>query len=367
MSQGPIIIAGPHMGFDPGSAMGGERYEGTWLGALTNDRFQFHWIVREGMPGTSPCRLSPNHHFKAISSDRGLRRIAAEARAIRALDRKLGLNLVRLHSLHYGAATALALRALGVRTPLLVQHHHVEEPLKRYAKRARLLARLGAHFTSVSATSNEELIRLGVPRGQTTMIRSLLNGWKADFANLTHRSSNHDYDLVSLGGLIERKRPGHVLETAAELQKLLGRPVRIAIIGRGPLEAELRRQASALGVNAEFFTNASDDAKWSILARGKIFLFTSSQEGFGCAPLEALFAGLWVISSDAGALSEVLAGFPSATVVPPAQFNPQRLAALCQERIGSLPAPIDVNVVRPLIDSAAWADQHERLIVSLAR
>lgn len=49
----------------------------------------------------------------------------------------------------------------------------------------------------------------------------------------------------------------------------------------------------------------SEEEKWALLAHASAFVFPSLDEGFGLPPLEAMAAGIPVICSDAGALSEV--------------------------------------------------------------
>lgn len=360
-----LTIAGPHMGFDPASHLGGERFEAGWIRQMSSPLLQCHWVVRESLK--LPEELTPNHHFRRIAPARGLRRILAEARALKAISRKYRIDVLRLHSLVYGAPTAAMLRAAGVRAPLLVQHHHVEEPLKKYRARARLLTRLGASFTSVSESAARDLVALGVPENRVSVVASVLHDWNGERTNFARECAEPDYDLVFVGGLVARKRPELVLKTAAELQKMeTRRRIEVAIIGKGEKLEELQKLAAQTGLSVDFFTNCDDQSKWDILRRSRVFFFPSAQEGFGYAPLESALAGMWVVSSDRGALPEVLGKFSNAHCVREDAFHPGYLATLCRELVKSRAPAVEPELAKRWTDVDRWRSDHERLLYRIA-
>ena len=77
----------------------------------------------------------------------------------------------------------------------------------------------------------------------------------------------------------------------------------IVIIGTGPMEERLHRQAADLGVaNVHFVGAVEDDAKMALLACAHGFVFPATQrsEAFGLALLEGAMAGLPLVTTELG-------------------------------------------------------------------
>lgn len=82
----------------------------------------------------------------------------------------------------------------------------------------------------------------------------------------------------------------------------------LVIMGKGPLEADLKELADQLGISdAVVFTGNVPDAKRYFKAFN-IFTLTSDHEPFGMVLLEAMAANLPIICSDSGGGAEVVKG-----------------------------------------------------------
>ncbi len=362
-----ITIAGPHLGFDIDSISLAERFEGKWLRLLASPLVQCHWVVRSTLGYTRD--LNPNHHFHNIKRSQGLRRIFQEVRSLRALVKRHNVELVRFHSVQGGAPTAVLLRAAGIRVPFLFQHHHIEEPTKKYQSRVKQLAKLGAHFVCPSNSASHELEALGVPSAQTSMLPGVLFNWQPEYANIALASAAEaDYDLVYTGSLTARKRPELILSVAAELQKRTSRRrIEVAIVGQGDLLEKLQKLAASANLQVDFFTGCSEKMKWDILRRSRIFFTASEHEGFGYGALEAALAGLWVIGPDSGALPETLSGLDHTVCIGAEAFHPAYLASVCQERLKAAPQPVSTALVARWSDEGRWRADHEKLLFQLAQ
>jgi glycosyltransferase involved in cell wall biosynthesis len=77
------------------------------------------------------------------------------------------------------------------------------------------------------------------------------------------------------------------------------------MVGDGPQRDEAERMCREMGLtkDVQFFGKSLDFSH--LLAISDIFILPSEKESFGLAALEAMAAGLPIISSDTGGLSEV--------------------------------------------------------------
>lgn len=104
----------------------------------------------------------------------------------------------------------------------------------------------------------------------------------------------------------------------------------LALVGEGPLEAELRRLAQ--GDARIHFLGGRGDIR-NLLPAMDLFVSPSREESFGLAILEAMHAGLPIIATQAPGPMEVLAGQPAELV--PLNDLPA-LSQSMQRRLGQL-------------------------------
>lgn len=77
------------------------------------------------------------------------------------------------------------------------------------------------------------------------------------------------------------------------------RPVETTLVGIGPLEVELRRQAAELGLqNVRFHGHASRDELRGIYRSADVLVLPSANEGMALVLLEAAAMGLPVVASN---------------------------------------------------------------------
>ncbi|MEN3794782.1 glycosyltransferase [Fulvimarina sp. MAC3] len=130
--------------------------------------------------------------------------------------------------------------------------------------------------------------------------------------------------MFVFSGVLRYYKGLHVLVAAAKAVN-----AEIVIIGKGPMEAELLRQAENSGARNIHFVGAIDDEeKMAALSAASGFVFPATQrsEAFGLALLEGAMAGLPLVSTELGTgTSFVNLDGVSGIVVPP--DNPEALAA----------------------------------------
>ena len=99
------------------------------------------------------------------------------------------------------------------------------------------------------------------------------------------------------------KRVQDVVKIFATVNKEI--PSKLLFIGDGPERSTAEDLSRELGVFDEIRFVGKQDQMEEILAIGDLFLLTSEYESFGLAALEAMAAGVPVVSTNAGGLGEI--------------------------------------------------------------
>jgi glycosyltransferase involved in cell wall biosynthesis len=158
--------------------------------------------------------------------------------------------------------------------------------------------------------------------------------------------------VLAVGRLAAQKDFGTLLEAASSWRDIKPGPV-LVIVGQGPLEAELKNQATALHLDARFLGQRGDVP--ALLAAAAVFVLPSVWEGQPLILQEALRAGVPVVATRVGGIPELtgedaallvppgdqdrLAGAVRAVLTDPALAARMRQAAL--DRARALPSPDD--------------------------
>jgi glycosyltransferase involved in cell wall biosynthesis len=109
------------------------------------------------------------------------------------------------------------------------------------------------------------------------------------------------------------KEPRKNLPRLIEAMKLLRKDLKLVIVGpQGWGEIDLEEHARKLDLEGRviFPGYLGDEELTGLLSRCRAFVFPTIYEGFGLPPLEAMTAGIPVVSSNTGSLPEVLRDSP---------------------------------------------------------
>ncbi len=126
----------------------------------------------------------------------------------------------------------------------------------------------------------------------------------AKFSPINHQ--NERVRFISIGNLIQLK--GHDL-TIRAFKRLSDRypgKAELEIIGRGPLDEELKALAASLGITVQFTGYIPYDQVAEHLAKADVFVLPSWFEALGCVYLEAMACGLPVIGCWENGIDEVI-------------------------------------------------------------
>ncbi|HET7680797.1 MAG TPA: glycosyltransferase family 4 protein [Xanthobacteraceae bacterium] len=175
----------------------------------------------------------------------------------------------------------------------------------------RLLMPRGDLFLFESAYSRDVFrAKVGTPKGVTRVVHNGIG--EADF-NLVEPAADAT-DVLFVGELRAIKGIDVLIEALALLHRQ-GRRVSATIVGSGPDERALHAAAEARGLARDVRFLPAMPARRAF-ALGRILIVPSRSESLPYIVLEAAGAGLPVIATDVGGISEIF-GADSGRLIPP--------------------------------------------------
>jgi L-malate glycosyltransferase len=114
---------------------------------------------------------------------------------------------------------------------------------------------------------------------------------------------NGERILLHASNFRKIKRVQDVVKVFHEVQKQI--PAKLLFVGDGPERATAEDLARELNISDEIRFVGKQEQMEDILAIADLFLLTSDYESFGLAALEAMAAGVPVVSTNAGGLREI--------------------------------------------------------------
>ena len=280
-------------------------------------------LARAGVP----CEPQPDL-LREIDPRRDLRGLLALRRNLA----RFAPQLVSTHSTKAGWLGRAAARSLGVATVHTV-HGWVfgwQPPLKAAIGRAleTATAPLADAIVAVSASDRRRGVELRIaPARKFHLVH---NG----VPDLPQRAEpgRGPAKLVSVSRLQAPKDPLTLIAALAQLHaRAPGLDWRLEWIGDGPLEQAVRDAVTAAGLEARIDLLGSRDDVPARLAAAQLFVLSSTHEGFPVSVIEAMRAGLPVVSSDVGGIAEAVTSGVSGELVPAG--SPQALAGALEPLI----------------------------------
>jgi glycosyltransferase involved in cell wall biosynthesis len=226
--------------------------------------------------------------------------------------RQLGpFDVIHGQSSKGGALARLAARWVGipsVYTPnALVTLDPALPSWKRtlYGSIERWLAR---HSSALIAVSMDEALHARSLGIEAKKIHTIFNGIERpqfpprNAVRIRLGLAPEDVVVGFVGRLSAQKAPELLLEAFAKVQ-LLQPTTRLVVVGSGPLEADVRRRIEALGL-ASAVILLGDVVATEVMPAFDMLCLCSRYEGFPYVLLEALAAGLPIVATEVGGVSE---------------------------------------------------------------
>lgn len=158
--------------------------------------------------------------------------------------------------------------------------------------------------------------------------------------------------LLFVGNFLPVKGLDLLLSAFAQVKAALGQPVRLALIGGGPLEGALRAQAAELGITSEVLFlgrhGALQVARW--MQAADAVCMTSHNEGVPNVVLESLSSGRVPVCTDVGGISEVVEPVLGRRFLVPGRDATAYATVL----LDALTNPPDQNVLHESALSHSW-------------
>ncbi len=218
--------------------------------------------------------------------------------------------------------TVLATRGLRVRTVISERN---DPRLQRHRPRVEFLRRL-VYRRADAVTANSmgalDALEAFVPREKLAFLPNPL------MTSLSSEAFEYGAPaVVTVGRLVEQKGIDVLLAAWAKVAAALP-DWRLAIVGGGPLEHELRASARDLGIEGSVGWHGQVSDPFPFLRGAQFFVMTSRFEGTPNALLEAMSCGLPAVVSDAspGPVELIGAGDEAAGLIVPVD-NPEATAA----------------------------------------
>ena len=224
------------------------------------------------------------------------------------------------------------------RTPAIISSRRDLAHLAWYTPKRRKIIRLIHSLSSKVLANSEAVFRdlVSIDKVDPNCIRVMRNA--VDFDRFANCSANRkesfpkldrEHKLVAVVANMNGPTKGHYyLIEAARIICPVVRAARFVLIGDGPESSRLLHQVKQLGLEENFlFLGRREDVP-ELLSCCDLFVLPSTAEGLPNAILEAMAAGLPVVSTGVGGSAEIVTHGVNGLLVPPRDPNSLAVAIL---------------------------------------
>ena len=158
----------------------------------------------------------------------------------------------------------------------------------------------GIHTIACLDRMMEKTISVGYPGRRLVVV-----GSGAELEKEVKHEENKAADVLFVGALDQHKRAGDIVEA---LGKLRGPPIKLHIVGSGPLRNAIESRARALGVDLATYGNVDEETLYSLYSIADLAVYVPESQPWGIFPLEAILCGIPTVISDECGVRDILEG-----------------------------------------------------------
>lgn len=238
-------------------------------------------------------------------------------RKLRALIRSEAPDIVHAHMPPAELYARLALVFLQP-APVMVISKHNDEPFFRrvgQASTGRWVSRRAAHMIAISDAVNAYArSHLDMPESRVTTVPYGIDPGPYEQVSESRRVDVRKEWVIppdawvigTVARLVPQKALHVLLKAYARYRALALQDSRLVLVGRGPLEDELKVLSHQLGLEDKIIWAGFREDIPVVMNAFDAFVLTSSYEGFGLVLLEAMAAARPVVASRVSAIPEVV-------------------------------------------------------------
>ena len=297
---------------------GGSGVVATELGlALARKGHQVHFITY-----SYPVRLDyleMNIHFHEVHVEEyplfhyQLYELALSSKMVSVI-KNYDIDVLHVHyaipHAYAGYMAKQMLKEEGIEVPMITTLHGTDITLvgshPNYQRAVAFSINNSDMVTSVSESLKQDTLRLFEVTKDIVVIPNFIDLAKDEKVRPCRRSvmaRENEKIITHISNFRKVKRISDIIDVFFRIQKEI--PAKLIMVGEGPEKENAEYQCKELGIKNKvlFMGNTSDIDR--VLCLTDLFLLPSATESFGLSALEAMAAGVPVISSNAGGLPEV--------------------------------------------------------------
>ncbi len=292
---------------------GSEKYINLLAEGMHNKKCRFYIAYSEEGSGAEP--------FKNLGIDLIHLKMKnpfdiSAALKLKKLCRKLSINVIHTHFLRENYIAILS-KILGNKVRVINTRHMSFDSSKSTMLSNRLFCRLNYKIIAVSQKVREQLISEGISSKKVKLIYTGIDlaKWTTPVSSSIRDELSISHDevvITSVARFSPEKGHSFLLSAIRHLKDYIKEmsiqmpAFRFILVGDGELLREIYEKVDELGLGKDvIFTGYRKDIL-NILKGSDIFVSHSQNEAFGISILEAMAAGLPVITTDSGGTRDIV-------------------------------------------------------------